>query len=117
MRHRVNSTRLNRPKDHLNSMLANLTVSVILYEKVKTTAPKAKLVRSMIDKMITIAKGKNLPLALRRLNQILPDKNAAKKLTQELRTRYTDRTSGFTRMHKIGYRAGDAATMVELSLV
>ncbi len=117
MRHRVKSKRLNRPKDQLYSMLANLTVSVILYEKIKTTQAKAKLVRSMVDKMITIAKKKEPIQAVRALNQALPDPNAVKKLLQELKVRYKDRPSGFTRTTKIGFRVGDAAPMARIELI
>lgn len=117
MRHRVKSSRLNRPKDQLRSLLANMTVSVILYEKIKTTQAKAKLVRSMVDQMITIAKKKEPLQAVRALNQVLPDANAVKKLLQELKIRYKDRPSGFTRTTKIGFRVGDAAPMAQLELI
>lgn len=117
MRHRVKSTRLNRNEAHLNAMTRNLATSIILYEKVKTTQSKAKLIRPIVEKMITKAKGQSLPLATRTLNSYLMDKNATKKLTRELLDRYKDKTSGFLRITPIGYRAGDAAPMVQIELV
>ena len=117
MRHRVKSTRLNRNKAHLDSMLRNLATSIILYEKVKTTNAKAKLVKSIVDKLVTTAK-KNSPVnAMRKLNSYLPDKNASKKLVRELAERYKDRPSGFVRLTHLGPRAGDAAPMVQIELV
>src|SRR3989338_134388 len=104
MRHRVKNKRANRNKSggHMGSMVTNLAVSVILYEKVKTTVPRAKLVRPMIEKAITLAKKKTVPEAMRLLNQLLPDENAARKLTQDLKKRYENRTSGFVRLRRGG---------------
>ena len=117
MRHRVKSKRLNRNAAHLKAMTKNLAVSILLYEKVKTTKSKAKLVKPVVEKLISKAKGQELPLAMRTLNAYLPDKNASKKLTRELLDRYKDRSSGFLRITPLGYRAGDAAPMVQLELV
>jgi len=117
MRHRVKSTRLNRDKAHLDVMTRNLATSVILYEKVKTTQSKAKLVKPVVEKLISKAKTQNLPLATRTLNSYLLDKNATKKLIRELLDRYKDRNSGFLRIIPLGYRAGDAAPIVQIELV
>lgn len=117
MRHRVKSTRLNRNSAHLNAMLRNLATSVILYEHVKTTQAKAKLVKPVVEELIAKAKRQSLPVAMRSLNAYLTDKNAAKKVTRELIERYKDRSSGFTRLTSLGFRAGDAAPMVQIDLV
>jgi len=117
MRHRVKSKRLNRDEAHLDAMTRNLATSIILYEKVKTTQPKAKLVKPIIEKLITKAKKQELPVATRSLNSYLLDKNATKKLIRELLDRYKDRSSGFLRITPLGYRAGDAASMVQIELV
>ena len=117
MRHRVKSTRLNRNEAHLDAMTRNLATSIILYEKVKTTEGKAKLVRPVVEKLITKAKKQALPVAVRSLNAYLLDKNATKKLTHELLDRYKDKSSGFLRITPLGYRAGDAASMVQIELV
>lgn len=117
MRHRVKSKRVNRNKAHLDSMLRNLATSVIIYEKVKTTEAKAKLVKPLVEKLISVAKKKDLPLAMRELGNFFPDKNAAKKATRELKERYKDRSSGFVRLTHKGFRAGDAAKMMQIELI
>lgn len=98
-------------------MLRNLATSVILYEKVKTTQAKAKMVRPVIEKIITAAKGQSTMNAMRQLNAYLSDKNASKKVAQELLDRYKDRKSGFVRLTNLGFRAGDSAPMVQIELV
>ena len=117
MRHAVKSKRLNRDGAHLDSMLRNLTTSIILYEKVKTTRSKAKLVKPIVEKLITKTKKASTMQAMRTLNAYLPDKNASKKLVRELKDRYKDRSSGFVRMTNLCFRAGDAAPMVIIELV
>jgi large subunit ribosomal protein L17 len=117
MRHRVKSTRLNREKSHLDAMTRNLATSIILYEKVKTTEGKAKLVKPVLEKLITKAKKHELSVAMRMLNAYLTDKNASKKLTRELLDRYKERSSGYLRVTPLGFRAGDAASMVQIELV
>lgn len=98
-------------------MLGNLATSIILYEKVKTTQAKAKMVKPMVEKLITAAKKGPLPTAMRTLNAALPDTNASKKITRELLKRYENRSSGYLRIIPLGFRAGDAAPMVQIELV
>jgi large subunit ribosomal protein L17 len=98
-------------------MLKNLTVSIILYEKVKTTESKAKLVKPIVDRLIAAAKKQDLSTAMRSLNGYLPDSNASKKIARDLSERYKDRSSGFTRITPLGFRSGDAAPMVQIELV
>lgn len=117
MRHRSKSKRVNRHSAHLNAMLKNLATSIILYEKVKTTEAKAKLVKPVVEKLISKAKKDSAMNAYRALNAYLPDKNASKKLMEELNKRYKDRDSGYVRLTKMGFRAGDAAPMVQIELV
>ena len=117
MRHRVKTTRLNRDKAHLDSMLRNLATTIILYEKVKTTQSKAKAVKPIVDRLITGAKKQSLPVAMRTLNAYLMDKNASKKLIRELLKRYEKRDSGFLRLIPLGYRVGDSAPMVQIELI
>ena len=117
MRHRVKSKKLNRDEAHLDSMLRNLATSVILYEKVKTTQSKAKMIKPIVEKLISKSKKQSLPVAMRSLNKYLTDKNASKKLTRELLDRYKDRQSGFLRIIPMGFRAGDAAPMVQIELI
>lgn len=117
MRHKVKSKRINRDASHLDSMLRNLATSIILYERVKTTRAKATLVKPIVEKLITAAKKGDTMNAYRRLNAYLPDKNASKKMMEELVKRYEGRQSGFTRLTNLGFRAGDAAIMVQIELV
>jgi len=117
MRHRVKSKRLNRDQAHLDSMSRNLATSIILYEKVKTTQSKAKLIKPIVEKLITKAKKQEISVATRSLNAYLTDKNATKKLIREILDRYKDRSSGYLRITPLGFRAGDAAPMVQIEFV
>lgn len=94
-----------------------MATSIILYEKVKTTQSKAKLVKSIVEKLITKTKKQSLPVAMRSLNAYLTDKNASKKMTREILDRYKDRSSGYLRVTPLGFRAGDSAPMVQIELV
>ena len=117
MPHRFAGRRLGRASDHRLHMLDNLAVSVLRYEKVRTTEAKAKEVRGRVDRMITL--GKRGDLAARRLLVAqLPDEPLiVDKLMGELATKYAERTSGYTGILKIGPRLGDAAAIVQIELV
>lgn len=97
-------------------MLRNLAASVLIYEKVKTTEAKAKAVKPLVERAITIAKKGDLT-ARRRLIAILPQKNAVKKAMEVLGERYKDRSGGYTRIVKLGHRQGDGAKMAQIELV
>lgn len=116
MRHRKKGKKLNLSKHRREALLKNLATSVILYEKVKTTEAKAKTVRPIIEKLITIGKKDNLS-AQRQLTSYLPDKNATRKIIEELGKKYKDRPGGYVRIYKIGYRDGDKAKMVYIELI
>jgi len=117
MRHRIKTSRLNRNEAQLNALLKSLATSIILYEKVKTTSSKAKMVKPIVEKLITSAKTHTLPVSIRTLNAFLTDTNATKKVTKELTERYKERSSGYLRIIPLGFRAGDAAPMVQIELV
>jgi large subunit ribosomal protein L17 len=116
MRHKNKVKTLGREKAPREMMLRNLTSSIIIYEKVQTTHAKAKVVRSMLDKVITIAKKGDLT-ARRNLLKILPQKKAVEKAMDVLGERYKDRNGGYCRIIKIGPRQGDGADMVQIELV
>lgn len=97
-------------------MLRNLASSIIIYEKVKTTEAKAKAVRTLLDRMITVAKAGDLT-ARRRLLATLPQTLAAKKAIEVLGERYKERPGGYSRIVKLGARQGDGAEMVQIELV
>lgn len=116
MRHRKKGTTLDRAKQPRELMLRNLASSVFIYEKVKTTSAKAKAVKSLVEKMITVSKDGDLT-ARRKLIAVLPQKMAIKKAMEVLGARYKDRKGGYTRIVKLGSRQGDGAEMVQLELV
>ncbi|MDP3900660.1 MAG: 50S ribosomal protein L17 [bacterium] len=116
MRHRIKTKTLDRKKQPREMMLRNLASSIIMYERVITTEAKAKVVRSLVEKAITISKKSNLN-AHRDLLQILPQKMAVKKLLEVLGKKYADRKGGYTRIIKIGARQGDGAKTVQIELV
>ena len=116
MRHRNKIKKLDREKAPREMMLRNLASSVLIYEKVTTTSAKARAVKSLVEKAITISKGGDLT-ARRKLVEILPQKMAVKKSMDLLGARYKERPGGYTRIIKLGSRQGDGADLVQLELV
>ncbi|MCX6810876.1 MAG: 50S ribosomal protein L17 [Candidatus Berkelbacteria bacterium] len=108
--------KLGRKIGHRKSLMRNLAASLVLYEKIETTEAKAKDVKSYVEHLITISKAQDLS-AYRRLLAYFYDKNAAKKVYEELAARYTDRPSGFIHTYHIGNRLGDNSKMMRLELV
>ncbi len=117
MPHRVAGRKLGRKSSHRLSMLANLAVAVVRYERVKTTEAKAKEVRGMVDGMITTAKRGDLAARRALAAQMPHEPLIVDKLMGELAEKYADRASGYTRITKIGERLGDAAPIVQIELV
>lgn len=97
-------------------MLRGLAVSVLLHERVETTVAKAKAVRSLVERCITVGK-EPAEVRRRRLQQILAQPNAVTKIMEVLGPRYRTRPGGYTRITKIGQRAGDGAPMAQIELV
>ena len=117
MPHRIAGRKLSRPHAHRLSMLANLAVAILRYEKIKTTEARAKEFRGQVDRMITLAKDGSLA-ARRQIVAQLPDEPlVVSKLFDEIAPKYADRTSGYTRIVRIGMRRGDAAPIVQIELV
>ena len=117
MRHRVLGKSLNRSPSHRAAMERNFVCSVIKSERVVTTLAKAKSLRRNVDKMITLGKEKTLS-RYRRAISYLHDKEAARKLFDELGPRYADRPGGYTRVMRLSsYRIGDGAPKAILELV
>lgn len=115
MRHRNKVKTLDRKKASREMMLRNLASSILIYEKVKTTKAKAKVVKSIVERLITTAKEGDLT-ARRRLISVLPQKNAIEK-TLELGKKYKDVKGGYTRITNLGVRQGDGAEIVQIELV
>ena len=116
MRHRHSGRKLNRTDSHRNAMFRNMAVSLVEHEVIKTTLPKAKELRRVLEPLITHAK--NDSVAKRRVVfSRLRDKAAVGKLFAELGPRYKDRPGGYLRILKCGFRAGDKAPMALVELV
>lgn len=116
MRHRYSGRKLNRTDAHRNAMFRNMAVSLVEHEVIKTTLPKAKELRRVIEPLIT--KAKTDSVAQRRLAFArLRDKAAVGKLFAELGPRYKDRPGGYLRILKCGFRTGDNAPMALVELV
>jgi large subunit ribosomal protein L17 len=116
MRHRNKVKTLDRAKGPRELMLRNLASSVLIYEKVKTTQAKAKAVKPLVERMITLAKKGDLN-SRRAIIQVLLQKKAIQKSMEVLGARYKARAGGYTRTIKLGNRQGDGAEMVQLELV
>jgi large subunit ribosomal protein L17 len=110
MRHRVQGRKLNRTRAHRQAMFANMASSLIIHDRIETTLPKAKELRRLADKMVTLAKKGTVP-ARRRAIQIIRDKKAVSKAFDELAGRFRTRAGGYTRIMKLGNRHGDSAPM------
>lgn len=116
MRHRVKGKILDRKKEPREMMLKNLAASVLIFEKIKTTEAKARAVKPLVEKLITVAKKGGLT-ARRKLIVSLPQKMAVKKAMEVLGKRYKERNGGYTRIIKLGARQGDGAEMARIELV
>lgn len=116
MRHGLGLRKLNRTSSHRLAMLRNMTVSLLRHETIKTTLPKAKELRRVVEPMITL--GKKPSLANRRLAfDRLRDRDIVVKLFDELGPRYATRNGGYLRILKCGFRDGDNAPMALVSLL
>ena len=116
MRHRHGLRKLNRTSEHRQAMLRNMCVSLLTHEAIKTTLPKAKELRRVVEPLITM--GKSPSLANKRLAfSRLRDRDAVVKLFGELGPRYDKRPGGYTRILKMGFRVGDNAPMAFVELV
>ncbi len=116
MRHRNSNRKLNRTSSHRQAMLRNMATSLLRYEVIRTTLPKAKELRRVAEPLITL--GKNATLANRRLAfNRLRDRDIVGKLFSELGPRYQARNGGYLRILKCGFRNGDNAPMALVELV
>ena len=116
MRHQLSGRQLSRNSAHRSAMLRNMAASLLRHETIRTTLPKAKELRRVVEPLITLAKEDSV--ANRRLAfDRTRSKEAVGKLFSELGPRYQERPGGYTRILKCGYRAGDAAPMAYIELV
>ena len=117
MRHRMSGRKLNRTSSHRKAMFGNLAAALIKHEQIKTTLPKAKELRSIVDRLITLGKRGNLHARRIAISRLHGDKKVADKLFSVLAERYSDRAGGYTRVIKAGFRYGDSAPMAIVELV
>ena len=116
MRHGIGYRKLNKTPEHRKALFKNMLNSLIKYEQITTTLPKAKELRPLIDKVITIGKKNNLSNK-KRLFSKLQDKSSVVKVFDVLSTRYQKRQGGYSRVLKAGFRYGDDAPMAIIELV
>ena len=116
MRHRLGNKKLNRTSEHRKALIKNMLNSLIKYEQIKTTLPKAKVLRPQAEKIITIGKKQNLQNT-RKLISKLQNKVSTKKVFDILSKRYNSRKGGYTRIIKAGYRYGDNAPLAIIEFV
>lgn len=116
MRHGIAHRKLNRTASHRKAMFANMAASLIEHEQIVTTLPKAKEMKPFMDKLITLAKRGDLHARRQAISKVR-DEAAVKKLFEVFGERYKDRSGGYTRVLKAGFRHGDNAPRAVIELV
>ena len=116
MKHKIKGKKLNRTSSHRKALFKNMAQAIIKHEQIITTLAKAKTMKPIVDKLITLARKGSLH-AKRQAYSKLRDDKMVTKLFGTLASRYADRAGGYTRVLKAGYRYGDAAAMAVIELV
>jgi len=116
MRHKFGYKKLNRTSEHRKALIKNMLNSLIKYEQITTTLPKAKVLKPQVDKMITLGKKNNLQNTKILISK-LQDTKSANKVRKTLSKRYEKRNGGYTRIIKAGFRYGDNAPMAVIEFV
>ncbi len=116
MRHGNSGRKLNRTHEHRKAMFANMAASLIVHEQIVTTLPKAKDLRPIVEKLITLGKRGDLHARRQAISQVR-DETVVRKLFDALATRYADRNGGYTRVLKAGFRRGDNAPLAVIEFV
>ena len=116
MRHGKRVKKLGRTKSHKKAMLANMAASLFVYHTIKTTDAKAKEVRKLAEKLITLAKRGDLH-AHRQVYDVIKDRKLVKRLFDEIAPKFADREGGYTRVSKLGVRKGDGAPLSVVELL
>ena len=116
MRHRMGYKKLNRTSEHRKALIKNMLNSLVKYEQITTTLPKAKVLKPQADKLITLGKKDTLQ-NMRTLISKLQDEASASKIRKTLSKRYENRNGGYTRIIKAGFRYGDNAPMAVIEFV
>tara|TARA_B100000029_G_C17032954_1_gene762931 strand:- start:46 stop:483 length:438 start_codon:yes stop_codon:yes gene_type:complete len=116
MKHGIGYKKLNRTSEHRKALLKNMLNSLIKYEQIKTTLPKAKVLKPQADKIITIGKRHSLNNTKRLISK-LQDRKSAQKVIKTLSKRYEKRNGGYTRIIRAGFRYGDNAPLAVIEFV
>lgn len=116
MRHRKKRKILSRGTSELRLLVRNLAKSFFTYEKIRTTETKAKLIRPVIEKIITIGKKNDLH-SRRKIIKIIDNNKLASKIIKDISPKYATRNGGYTKIIKLGKRIGDNASLVEIKLI
>ncbi|GAB5461320.1 MULTISPECIES: 50S ribosomal protein L17 [Hoeflea] len=116
MRHANSGRKLNRTSSHRKAMFANMAASLIEHEQIVTTLPKAKEIRPIVEKLVTLGKRGDLHARRQAISQIR-DNEAVRKLFDTIATRYATRNGGYIRIMKAGFRTGDNAPMAVVEFV
>ena len=116
MRHKMGYKKLNRTSEHRKALIKNMLNSLVKYEQITTTLPKAKVLKPQADKLITLGKKDSLQ-NIRRIISKLQDQESASKVRKTLSKRYENRKGGYTRIIKAGFRYGDNAPMAVVEFV
>ena len=116
MRHGFKGRQLNRTSEHRNAMFANMSASLIKHEQIVTTLPKAKDLRPIVEKLVTLAKNGSLHARRQAIGQVR-DQEQVKKLFDVLAARYKSRNGGYLRIMKAGFRYGDNAPVAVIEFV
>ncbi len=116
MRHKISGRKFDRPSDQRRALFRMLVADLLRYERLKTTEAKAKEVRPLAEKMVTLGKDGTVH-ARRQAMAYINDKDVVKKLFDDIAPRFSARPGGYTRIIKLGTRVGDGAAMAQLELV
>jgi large subunit ribosomal protein L17 len=117
MRHRQSRGKLGRNASHRKATLSNLAAALIKHEQIRTTLPKAKVLRPVVDRLVSLGKRGSLHARRQALARLGNDAKLVDKLFTTLRERYAERAGGYTRLLRAGFRYGDAAPMAVIELV
>ncbi len=116
MRHNVSGRNFSRPKKERDALLKSLMQDVILHGRIRTTEAKAKEIRPMIERILTISSQQNERLAIRAFQAIFSQEETSRKLLTDVKARVGARTSGLVRIRRVGVRSGDGAPLVQIEL-
>ena len=117
MRHQNSRLRLKQKPAHARMLQRNLVTSLLLYESIRTTEKRAKVIQPLVDRLISYARNKQPQQAIRLINSVVTDRNASRKILEVYKTRYATRNGGVTKITPVGARLGDGARLVDLTLI